>query len=123
MFIFGIAMTGTLWIYWTLHTGPFRPFQDALAAEIPHSVPRVEGGQHKMHKGTPHVLRVTLRVEFDPVRETTKGEKIVDRVEKIAARFVDLSQYDVLQVFLYHGVPEKSLLQKEYTRNLKSQRT
>ena len=35
MFVFGITATAATWTYWTLHTGPFRPLQDALAKEFP----------------------------------------------------------------------------------------
>ncbi len=119
MFAFGIAATAGLWTYWTLHTGPFRPLQDALAKEFPGSVPRVEGGQRKMHKGTPPILRAVLRVHFDPVTETAKGEQILDRVEKLARQHLDLSQYEVLDVYLYEGVPEQAIREREFERQLK----
>src|ERR1700691_6004344 len=86
LFAFGIALTSILWIYWTLHTAPFRPLQDALAVEFPGSSPRVTGGQRKMHKGTPKILQVILRVDFDPLTQTKKGEAVVDRVEIVAQR-------------------------------------
>jgi hypothetical protein len=119
LFLFGIALTAGLWIYWTLHTAPFRPLQDALAAEVPGSSPRVDGGQRKMHKGTPKILRVTLRVDFDPVSDTRQGERLLDKVEQIAKQHVDLHSYDVLELFLFHGVPEKDLRQKEFVRDLR----
>jgi hypothetical protein len=119
MFTFGIAATSILWIYWTLHTGPFRPLQDALAVEFPGSVPRVDGGQRKMHKGTPKILRVVLRVDFDPVTGTRQGQQTLDRVEKLARHHIDLNAYDVLDVYLYHGVPERDLREKEFERTLK----
>lgn len=119
LLMFGTAATSLLWIYWTLHTGPFRPLQDALAAAFPGSSPRVEGGQRKMHKKTPRVLRATLRVDFDPVTETGRDQRVVDRVQEIAGQHVDLAAYDELQVFLFQGVPEKSLRQIELIRNLR----
>jgi hypothetical protein len=119
MFIFGITATSTLWIYWTLHTGPFRPLQDALAAQFPGSVPRVDGGQRKMHKGTPKILRVVLRVDFDPVTGTRQGQQVLDRVEELARHYIDLNDYDVLDVYLYHGIPERDLREKEFERTLK----
>jgi hypothetical protein len=118
LFLFGIGLVSLLWIYWKLHTGPFRPLQDALAAEFPGSSPRVEGGQHKIHKGTPKTLRATLRVDFDPERETRRGEEMLDRVQEIAKRYDDLISYEVLEVFLFHGVPEQDLKQREFERNL-----
>ena len=116
MLAFGVLTTSSMWIYWTLHVGPFRPFQDALAAAFPHSSPRVDGGQRKMHKGTPKILRVVLRVEFDPVTESARGEQVVDLVEQIARKHLDLDAYEVLEVFLFQGVPEKEVRQQEYRR-------
>jgi hypothetical protein len=118
MLAFGLATTACMWTYWTLHTGPFRPLQDAIAAAFPHSSPRVEGGQHKMHKGTPLVLRIVMRVDFDPVTQTAHGEEVVDSVEKIASQHVDLAAYDELDVFLFQGVPEQEVRQQEYDRVL-----
>jgi hypothetical protein len=117
-FAFGITATAGLWTYWTLHTGPFRPLQDALAKEFPGSVPRVDGGQRKMHKGTPTILRAVLRVYFDPVTETAKGEQILDRVEQLSRQHIDLSPYDVLDVYLYEGVPEQAIREREFERQL-----
>jgi hypothetical protein len=119
MFAFGIAATAGLWFYWTLHTGPFRPLQDALAKEFPGSVPRVDGGQRKMRKGMPTILRAVLRVYFDPVTETAKGEQILDRVERLSRQYIDLSQYDFLDVYLYQGVPEQAIREREFERPLK----
>ncbi len=118
MLAFGLLTTSAMWVYWTLHVGPFRPFQDALAAAFPHSSPRVDGGQHKMHKGTPKILRVVMRVEFDPVNEASRGEQVVNVVEQIARKHLDLDAYDELNVFLFQGVPEQEVRQQEYTRNL-----
>jgi hypothetical protein len=115
---FGVLTTASMWIYWTLHVGPFRPLQDALAVAFPHSSPRVNGGQRKMHKGTPRVLRVVLRVDFDPVLEKARGEGVVDVVQGMAGKYLDLGNYDELQVFLFHGVPEQELRQQEYNRTL-----
>lgn len=119
MFTFGITATAALWTYWTLHTGPFRPLQDALAQEFPGSLPRVDGGQRRLRKGTPKILRVVLRVEFDPITETGKGQQVLDRVEEVSRRHIDLNEYDVLDVYLYEGIPEQSLRENEFERKLK----
>ena len=119
MFAFGITATAALWTYWALHTGPFRPLQDALAKEFPGSLPRVDGGQRKLRKGMPKILRAVLRVDFDPVTETARGEKMLDRVEKISRQHIDLDQYDVLDVYLYEGVPEEAIREREYEKKLK----
>ena len=119
MIAFGMLTTATMWVYWTLHVGPFRPLQDAIAAAFPHSSPRVDGGQRKMHKGTPKILRIVMRVEFDPVSETSRGEEVVTAVEQIARKHLDMSQYEELDVYLFQGVPEQSVKQHEYTRTLR----
>jgi hypothetical protein len=119
MFAFGIASTAALWTYWTLHTGPFRPLQDALAKEFPGSLPRVDGGQRKLREGMPKILRVVLRVDFDPVTGTAEGEQVLDRVAKVSRRHIDLDQYDVLDVYLYEGIPEKTIREREFERRLK----
>jgi|HubBroStandDraft_6_1064221.scaffolds.fasta_scaffold131795_2 hypothetical protein len=116
---FGVLTTSAMWIYWTLHVGPFRPFQDSLAAAFPHSSPRVDGGQRKMHKGTPKILRVVMRVEFDPVTELARGEEVVSVVEQIARKHLDLDAYEELEVFLFQGVPEQEVRQEEYKRTLR----
>lgn len=118
MFAFGIAATAGLWTYWSYHTGPFRPLQDALAKEFPGSVPRVDGGQRKMCPGMPTILRAVLRVYFDPVKETAKGEQILNRVEQLSRQHIDLSKYDVLDVYLYEGVPEQAIREREFERKL-----
>jgi hypothetical protein len=120
MLTFGVMTTTAMWVYWTLHTGPFRPFQDALAAAFPHSSPRVDGGQRKMHKGTPMILRVVMRVDFDPTADSARGEKVVDSVEQIGGQYLDLSSYEEMEVFLFQGVPEKDVRQQEFTRHLPS---
>jgi hypothetical protein len=119
MLAFGTLTTATMWVYWTLHVGPFRPLQDAIAAAFPQSSPRVDGGQRKMHKGTPKILRIVMRVDFDPVVETSRGEEVVTTVEQIAGEYLDLNQYEELDVYLYQGVPEQIVKQQEYTRTLR----
>jgi hypothetical protein len=123
MLAFGTMTTATMWIYWTLHVGPFRPLQDAIAAAFPHSSPRVDGGQRKMHKGTPKILRIVMRVEFDPTKETNRGEAVVDAVEKIARQHVDLDAYEKLELYLFQGVPEQDVRQQEYSRELQQSAT
>ncbi len=119
LLVFGTFTTGAMWVYWTLHVGPFRPLQDAIAAAFPHSSPRVDGGQRKIHKHTPKILRIVMRVDFDPVVEKSRGEEVVTKVEKIAGEYVDLSQYEELEVYLFQGVPEQNVKQQEYTRSLR----
>ena len=60
MFVMGLISTATIFLYWDLHTGPFRPLTEALGRERPRSLPKVEGGSSK---GGPNTLRIALRVQ------------------------------------------------------------
>ena len=66
LFVFATAMSSGLWIFWYLHARPFQPLQLAIHQAFPKSYPQVQGGQRKMHKNTPRILRITLKVPFDP---------------------------------------------------------
>ena len=44
---------------------------------------------------------------------------MLDRVEKISRQHIDLDQYDVLDVYLYEGVPEEAIREREYEKKLK----
>ena len=43
MFSFAIIAVLVMWVYWSLHTAPFRPLQEALGREFPYSRPLVQG--------------------------------------------------------------------------------
>lgn len=114
IFAFGIVATSTLWIYWKLHMMPFMPLQEVLIEHFPNSSPRVEGGQHRMHKGTPMLLRVVMRVSFDPESETEAAETFVDRVSDVLKPHVEPNKWDELHVHLYQETPEDEIRQKTY---------
>jgi peroxiredoxin len=120
MFTFAIMVTCTLYLFWHLHTAPFRPLQEALAAEYEGSHPLVQGGQRKMHMGTPRILRVVLRVEFDPNDEGRKKtvDKMVDRIIQLADKYHGLTDYDTLEIHLAHIRPEKETQQREILRDV-----
>lgn len=120
MFSFAILTTALLWIYWKLHTAPFVPLQRAIVEQFPDSAPRVEGGQRKMHKGTPRILRVVLRVGFDPTTNKLQSEQTADRVADIARETMDLTEYDLLEIHLFHPIPEQEIRQVSITRALAS---
>lgn len=109
MFTFAIAATTILYVYWKLHIGPFLPIQRALAEEFRGSRPRVEGGQRKMHKGTPRILRVTMKVDFDPDVETERSQALAQRAARFCAKRGDLASYDVFEAHFYWPEPEKEL--------------
>lgn len=106
---FGLLASGTLWTYWSYHTAPFIPMQIAIADEFPGSAPRVDGGQRKMHKGTPRLLWVVMRVNFNPVADTAQAHKVTQRVMVLAHDNLDLSQFDQLNLRQFYGEPEKEL--------------
>jgi hypothetical protein len=102
---FGVVMVAALWLYWELHTRPFRPLQNAIAAEFPDSRPGVIGGRHKSHKsGNPQTLRIVIWIDFDPHADEERAENYGRRLAALAAEHHDLSNYDALEVRLVQRV-------------------
>ena len=122
MFGFGALATLLLWYYWTRHLEPFMPLQLALAEQFENSSPRVDGGRRKTHKGTPRILRVVMRVDFDPTADDPATEQVVDerirRIADIAREHVSLQDYDLLVVHFYQPNPEGSLRQQRFERSV-----
>lgn len=116
MLALGVVFTAALWFYWYFHMQPFRPLQQALAAEYPESAPRVEGGQRKLHKDTPRILRITMRVDFDPTAETDRAEQFLRQVAAFVQKRDGLAGYERFELHLYHPVPEQEIRQRTYTR-------
>jgi hypothetical protein len=109
MFAFGGLLTSALYVYWDLHTRPFRPLQDAIANEFPEFTPRVIGGRHKSQRAvSPNTLRIVLMVNFNPKSQSaaSRTEHIAARIADLAATHQDLSKYDILEIHLVHRVPE-----------------
>ncbi len=107
MFVFAGCATAVLAFYWNKHIEPFMPLQLAIEKEWEGSSPRVEGGQRKMSKKTPKILRVTLRVPFDPGSE--RNEQLawdrVNAIANIARDHVALGDYELLTVNFYQENP------------------
>lgn len=118
MFLFGIAATAVLWTYWHLHTAPFRPLQNALAAEFPGSQPRVEGGQRKMHRDMPRILRIVMKVAFNPVADKAQSEELADRITGFVREHHDLTDYDELEIHLFWPEPEARIRERTITRDV-----
>lgn len=121
MFGFGILSTLMIWTYWNWHIEPFMPLQLAIENEFEDSSPRVEGGQRKMSKKTPRILRVTMRVDFDPSIEANakQSEQRIQRVAELAGQHQDLTSYEFLEFHFYQPVPrENRLRKKSFTRSL-----
>ena len=107
-----------MWFYWNLHVRPFLPLQKSLAYEFPDSRPRVEGGQRQMHKGSPRILRIIMKVEFDPTREKKRAEKFADRVSSFVRGACDLRSYETLELHFYRLDPEKTIKEGTFERDV-----
>lgn len=118
MFSFAIAITATLWVFWKLHVGPFLPLQKKLAAEFEDSRPRVEGGQRKIHKGSPKILRITMKIDFDPTTDKKAAESFANRVEAFVGEVYDLRAYEILELHFYWPDPEKEIKEVTIERNV-----
>jgi len=108
MFLFGLVMTGSMYLYWTLYTKPFHEVQARLASEFPGSSPRVIGGQHKSHQANaPRVLRVNLHVEFDPIVEDRLSRIRANRLAEVLAEESKPGDYDEFETVLIYRQPEE----------------
>ncbi len=117
MFAFATLVVGLMWIYIDLHTAPFRPLRRALAQEFEYSAPNVEGGQTKMNKGTPKILRIVMRVQFNPNAKPEEATRFARRVAEFSRLHHDVTQYDLIEIHLYYPEPEKQI--QEWSIELK----
>lgn len=104
MFVMGLISTATIFLYWDLHTGPFRPLTEALGRELPRSLPKVEGGSSK---GGPNTLRIALRVGFEPDAAKPETQDVVNQVVQLARKHAALGDFELLQVHLLQLAPER----------------
>lgn len=111
MFGFGLLLTAGLYAYWTLHTAPFRPLRDALAAKYPGSAPRVEGGKPRLDRPGERVLRIIMKSPFDPP-DAFRAESFAHEVATFAASRQPLNEFDVVEVHLFREHPEQQLSQR-----------
>ena len=120
MFVFGMMATSLIWWYWNKHIEPYMPLQLALAKQFENSSPRVEGGQRKIHKTTPKLLRITMRSPFDPTNEESSDliEADLKKIVEVASQHLEISNFSLLEVHFYMPNPEKKLLKKEFLRSL-----
>ncbi|HUG91654.1 MAG TPA: hypothetical protein VML55_12510 [Planctomycetaceae bacterium] len=107
MLAFGLLATGGLWLYWDLHTRPFRELQEALVREFPGSNPRVQGGQPKKHQRAPRILQVVMRVGFDPVAGESEANRMAVRVAELARRHHDVTHYEIIEIGLFQPLAEQ----------------
>ena len=118
MFLLAFAGIGFLWVYTVLHNAPFLSLQRALAEEFPEFAPKVEGGRRKIHRNTPPILRIVMKVDFDPTADNDHAESLANRVTAIAQRHHDLSRYEFLEIHLFWPEPEKEIQQWSTTKKV-----
>ena len=120
LFVFATAMSSGLWIFWYLHARPFQPLQLAIHQAFPKSYPQVQGGQRKMHKNTPRILRITLKVPFDPQPHDADEQvaAMVERLEELARQHIDFDSYEQFEVHLVQRRPEHDSLTRTVTREI-----
>ncbi len=115
MFSFGLIITAFLYYYWTKHTARFRPLQDAIALEFKGSMPRVEGGQRKKSlELSPIILRVTMKVFFDPTVNLIEADEYATALTKFIQKYEDLRQFDKLEYHFYQLNPEDVVKQNTF---------
>ena len=118
MLTFAVTIISVLWIYTVSHRAPFRPLERALANEFVDSVPKVEGGQRKIHKSSSKILRIMMKVTFDPSVEREQAERFAERVIAFSRKHHDISRHDILEIHFFKLEPEKKILQWETERNV-----
>lgn len=112
MLTVGVMATGLLFLYFELHTRPFRPLREALGREFKHSRPNVEGGRLK-GRG-PMILRISMSVPFDPYVEETKATELNSRVLDISRQYHDLETFEQVQINLIYFVPESAAKRRTF---------
>lgn len=112
MLLLGVVATSLLFVYFELHTGPFRPLREAIGREFRHSRPNVEGG--RVRGRGPWILRISMSVPFDPFVDEARAIEVKDRVLEIARQFHDLPAFEQVQVNLIHFVPEKTAIRRTF---------
>lgn len=122
MFLMGIFATAFLYGYWTLHLMPFMPLQEAIVAEFPGSAPRVNGGKRKLHKDTPGMLQIGMKLKFDP---TASDAKSVASIKNLQTRIQDLVkekvefgkldwELDVIELYVYQLIQEQEIRERSF---------
>jgi hypothetical protein len=119
LLVFGCLFIGVLSFYTVLHTGPFQELRNAIDSEFLDSSPQVEGGQRKIHKGSPKILRITLQVHDDPRDDDQRVGEMVDRLVSLAETHHGLGGYDILDVYLVWFRPEHKAVSRHEEREVR----
>jgi len=111
MAILGLTATAVMFLYWDLHTKPFRSLTEAIGRTYKYSLPKVEGGRHK--RG-PMTLRVALRVPFAPETDQPAAEGAINTICRLIGEHQDLAEYDLVQIHFFQMVPEAVVKSKRF---------
>lgn len=122
MFLMGICATAFLYGYWTLHLMPFMPLQEAIVAEFPGSAPRVNGGKRKLHKDTPGMLQIGMKLKFDPTSSDPKSvasiANLQTRVHDLVREKVEMQKLDwkldVIELYVYQLIQEQEIRERSF---------
>ena len=105
MLLMGLSATAVMFLYWDLHTKPFRPLTEAIGRTFKYSLPKVEGGRHK--KG-PLTLRIAMRVPFPPEVDEQSAQETLATVKGLIRQHADLTGYERVQIHFFQMVPEET---------------
>jgi hypothetical protein len=111
LLMLGIAAVVVMFVYWDLHTRPFRPLTEAIGREFRHSLPKVEGGRPK--RG-PMTLRISMRVPFTPTEVSHDSHGVVNRVVELARQHARLEQFERVEIHLVEMRPEAEAVQQAF---------
>jgi|GEM_PF-2124443 len=120
LLLFGLLMSGSLYVFQAVNTYHFADTQNALAKEFPNARPRVEGGRLKGKQKNPATFRTTLAVPFNPHEEDARIQKMADRILEIAAENMNLNEYEQAELHFYQAVPEQKIILREIKRDIKT---
>ena len=118
MVLLGSTATAGLFWFWNTRTAEFLPLADALAAALPGSSPRVEGGRRRRPDPDVSLLQVMPKVPFDPTAPAgdDRAEPVLKTVRETVAGSDFAGRYDVLEVHLRHDGPGGVITSETYRR-------
>ena len=117
--LYSVVIVSALFVFAIIDRAPFQQVEQALAEEFPDSSPKVRGGREKGKDTNPMLLRVVMRVPFDPEADEKQAETVADRVLEIAKTNHDTTLYDEVEIDLFKAQPEKEVLQRKIQRKLR----
>lgn len=120
LLIFGLLMSGSLYVFQAVNSFKFAGTQKALDLNFPNSKPRVEGGRLKGKQENPATLRITMAVSFNPDQNEDRLQKMSDQILEIAAENLNLNEYELAELHFYQAIPEQKIIMREIKRDLKT---